>query len=155
MLVYREDISKMLLCDISSKALQIAKKNAISNMVKDRCTFLCTDITKGLPNEKFDMIVSNPPYIKSEDICALSEEVKKEPMLALDGGKDGLDIVRFLINDGLGYLKDDGKMLIEFGYDQGAILEALLKEKQKNGEISFYEIIKDYGNNDRCALIKK
>jgi release factor glutamine methyltransferase len=155
MLVYREDISKMLLCDISSKALQIAKKNAISNMVKDRCTFLCTDITKGLPNEKFDMIVSNPPYIKSEDICALSEEVKKEPMLALDGGKDGLDIVRFLINDGLSYLTDDGKMLIEFGYDQGAILEALLKEKQKNGEISFYEIIKDYGNNDRCALIKK
>ncbi len=155
MLVYREDITRMLLCDISRDALIMARKNAISNMVKDRCDFLCGDITRDLPEEKFDMIVSNPPYIKSGDIKSLSEEVKKEPMLALDGGEDGLDIVRFLIGEGLSYLTDDGKMLIEFGYDQGMAIDTLLKERQEKGEISSYEIIKDYGGNDRCALIKK
>ena len=155
MLVYREDIEYMLLCDISRDALMMAKKNSVSNMVREKCHFLLGDIASCLPNEKFDMIVSNPPYIKSQDIESLSEEVKKEPMLALDGGKDGLDIIRFLIGEGLSYLTDDGKMLIEFGYDQGDIIASLLKKKQEKGEISSYEIIKDYGGNDRCALIRK
>ena len=153
MLVYREDISAMLLCDISNEALKIAKKNAISNTVASKCEFLHGDITKDLPNRKFDMIVSNPPYIPSKDIENLSDEVKKEPMLALDGGNDGLDIIRFLIGDGLSYLKENGKMLIEFGFDQGQIMDTLLTKKQKDGEIKHYEIIKDYGGNDRVALI--
>ena len=153
MLVYREDISSMLLCDISNEALKIAKKNAISNTVSSKCEFLCGDITRDLPNRKFDMIVSNPPYIPSKDIENLSDEVKKEPMLALDGGDDGLDIIRFLVGDGLNYLKENGKMLIEFGFDQGQIMDTLLTQKQKDGKIKRYEIIKDYGNNDRVALI--
>lgn len=153
MLVYREDISSMLLCDISKNALNIAKKNAISNTVSKKCTFLCGDITKDLPDTKFDMIVSNPPYIPSGDIENLSDEVKKEPTLALDGGTDGLDIIRFLIGEGLSYLNENGKMLIEFGYDQGKIMDTLLAQKQKEGKIKHYEIIKDYGGNDRVALI--
>ncbi len=155
MLVYRHDISQMLLCDISAKALAIAKKNAISNLVSNKCTFLCADITKALPNEKFDMIVSNPPYIPSADIDALSDEVKKEPMLALDGGADGLDIIRFLLSDGLGALNENGKMLIEFGYDQGAKIDTLCAKIQSEGKIKAYEIIKDYGGNDRCVLLYK
>ena len=103
--------------------------------------------------DKFDMIVSNPPYIPTEDIKSLSEEVKKEPMLALDGGNDGLDIIRFLIGEGLTYLNENGKMLIEFGYDQGEIMDTLLAQKQKECKIKHYEIIKDYGGNDRLALI--
>ena len=99
------------------------------------------------------MIVSNPPYIPSKDIENLSDEVKKEPMLALDGGDDGLDIIRFLIGDGLNYLNENGKMLIEFGFDQGQIMDTLLTQKQKDGKIKRYEIIKDYGGNDRLALI--
>lgn len=153
MLVYREDISSMLLCDISKNALNIAKKNAISNTVSNKCEFLCGDITKDLPNRKFDMIVSNPPYIPRCDIENLSDEVKKEPMLALDGGDDGLDIIRFLIGEGLTYLNENGKMLIEFGFDQGEIMDTLLDEKQKEGKIKHYEIIKDYGGNDRVTLI--
>lgn len=153
MLVYREDISSMLLCDISKSALNIAKKNAIANTVSGKCTFLCGDITRDLPNTKFDMIVSNPPYIPSKDIAFLSDEVKKEPMIALDGGEDGLDIIRFLIGEGLSYLNKNGKMLIEFGYDQGEIMDTLLDKKQKEGKIKHYEIIKDYGGNDRVALI--
>ena len=153
MLVYREDISSMLLCDISREALNIAKKNALANTVSKKCTFLLGDITRDLPNTKFDMIVSNPPYIPSGDIKNLSDEVKKEPILALDGGEDGLDIIRFLIGEGLSYLNENGKMLIEFGYDQGEIMDTLLAEKQKNGKIKHYEIIKDYGGNHRVALI--
>lgn len=153
MLIYREDISSMLLCDISKKALDMAKKNALANTVSKKCTFLLGDITRDLPNTKFDMIVSNPPYIPSRDIEGLSDEVKKEPMLALDGGEDGLDIIRFLIGEGLSYLNENGKMLIEFGYDQGGIMDTLLAEKQKKGKIKHYEIIKDYGGNDRVALI--
>ncbi|MBQ4509753.1 MAG: peptide chain release factor N(5)-glutamine methyltransferase [Clostridia bacterium] len=153
MLVYREDISSMLLCDISKNALNIAKKNAIANTVSGKCTFLCGDITRDLPNTKFDMIVSNPPYIPSKDIAFLSDEVKKEPMIALDGGEDGLDIIRFLIGEGLSYLNENGKMLIEFGYDQSEIMDTLLDKKQKEGKIKHYEIIKDYGGNDRVALI--
>ena len=153
MLVYREDISSMLMCDISKNALNIAKKNAIANTVSSKCTFLCGDITRDLPNTKFDMIVSNPPYIPSKDIAFLSDEVKKEPMIALDGGEDGLDIIRFLVGEGLSYLNENGKMLIEFGYDQGEIMDTLLDKKQKEGKIKHYEIIKDYGGNDRVALI--
>ena len=153
MLVYREDISSMLLCDISKKALDMAKKNALANTVSKKCTFLLGDITRDLPNTKFDMIVSNPPYIPSGDIKNLSVEVKKEPMLALDGGEDGLDIIRFLIGEGLSYLNENGKMLIEFGYDQGKIMDTLLAQRRNEGKIKHYEIIKDYGGNDRVALI--
>lgn len=155
MLVYRDDIASMLMCDISNKALAMAKKNAIANLVKDKCTFLCADITKELPNEKFDMIVSNPPYIPSADIDALSDEVKNEPVLALDGGTDGLDIIRFLLGEGLNYLAENGKMLIEFGYDQGAKIDTLCAKIKADGKIKAYEIIKDYGKNDRCVLITK
>lgn len=153
MLVYREDISSMLLCDISKDALNMAKKNAIANTVSKKCTFLQGDITRDLPNTKFDMIVSNPPYIPTKDIKNLSDEVKKEPILALDGGEDGLDIIRFLIGEGLSYLNKNGKMLIEFGYDQGEIIDTLLAQKQNEGKIKHYEIIKDYSGNDRVALI--
>ncbi len=155
MLVYREDISSMLLCDISKEALNMAKKNALANTVSQKCTFLLGDITRDLPKEGFDMIVSNPPYIPSKDIEGLSDEVKKEPMLALDGGEDGLDIIRFLLSDGLSYLNKDGKMLIEFGFDQGEIMDTLLRSLQKSKKIAHYEIIKDYGGNDRVAYIIK
>ncbi len=153
MLIYREDISSMLLCDISKGALDMAKKNALANTVSKKCTFLLGDITRDLPNTKFDMIVSNPPYIPTRDIKSLSDEVKKEPMLALDGGDDGLDIIRFLIGEGLSYLNKNGKMLIEFGYDQGQIMHTLLEKKQNEGKIKHFEIIKDYSGNDRVALI--
>lgn len=153
MLVYREDISSMLLCDISKEALNMAKKNALANTVSPKCTFLLGDITRDLPNAKFDMIVSNPPYIPTGDINTLSDEVKKEPILALDGGEDGLDIIRFLVGEGLSYLNKNGKMLIEFGYDQGEIMDTLLGKKLNEGKIKHYELIKDYSGNYRVALI--
>ena len=149
------DLKSITLMDISRGALDMAIKNAKRHNLENRCEFILGDITKEMPQKRFDLIVSNPPYIPSADVTALSEEVRKEPWLALDGGADGLDIIRFLIGDGLSYLKNDGAMLIEFGYDQGEVMDTLLREKQDTGSIKSYKIIYDYGKNPRVALIFK
>mgnify|MGYP003309269309 CR=1 FL=1 len=107
-----------------------------------------------LPDGEYDMIVSNPPYIPSEDIKSLSDEVKNEPMLALDGGIDGLDIVRALIEKAPRSIKKGGYLLIEFGYDQGAQISSIMEEKLSQGEYSFYKIVKDYGGNDRALVAR-
>jgi release factor glutamine methyltransferase len=130
----------------------MAQKNAELHGLLNMCEFIEGDITNEMPKRKFDLIVSNPPYIPSRDIETLSEEVKKEPMLALDGGDDGLDIIRFLIGDGLSYLKENGAMLIEFGYDQEKEIKSLADECEN---ISSYEILYDYGNNPRVLVIYK
>ncbi len=147
------DVGTMTLMDISKRALNMAIKNAQRHNLQNKCEFILGDITKDMPKRKFDMIVSNPPYIPSRDIEGLSCEVKKEPSLALDGGEDGLDIIRFLIGNGLSHLKENGSMLIEFGYDQGDIIDTLLCEKRDTGSIKSYEILYDYGKNPRVAVI--
>ena len=140
----------LTLVDISSGALEMAKKNASAHGVDAR--FILGDIRTSLPNEKFDLIISNPPYIKTRDIENLSPEVKKEPALALDGGDDGLDLVRFLINDCPRCLNDGGKMIVEFGYDQENEICELLS--QASG-FSSYQILYDYGKNPRAFIIYK
>ncbi len=149
MLVYREDISSMLLCDISSEALKIAKKNAISNTVATRCEFLCGDITKDLPNRKFDMIVSNPPYIPSKDIENLSDEVKKEPMLALDGGDDGLIFYRAIYEHWNKSLKKGGFFAFECGENQTDDIISLF------GKLFDSIAYKDLYGNDRMVISEK
>ena len=133
----------------------MARKNAIRHGLGDRCTLLLGDVTRDMPKTKFDVIASNPPYIPAADIEGLSPEVKKEPRLALDGGEDGLDIIRFLTGDGLDYLAENGVMLIEFGYDQGETMDTLLRQKCDTGSIKSYEILYDYGKNPRVAVIEK
>ena len=144
---------RVMLMDISEGALSMARKNARLHGAEDRCDFVLGDICRDLPKRKYKMIVSNPPYIPTKDIEGLPEEVKKEPRLALDGGDDGLDLIRFLIGDGLSGLDENGVMLIEFGFDQGEIMDALLREKRDTGSIKSYEILRDYGNNPRVAVI--
>ncbi len=147
--LYKKGID-LTLVDISEGALKMAQKNAEKHKVNAR--FILGDIRTSLEGEKFDVIVSNPPYIPTKDIENLSPEVKKEPRLALDGGESGLDIIEFLINDGLSLLNDGGKMLIEFGYDQEKQLDTCLKN---NKSISSFQIFYDYGSNPRCVLIFK
>lgn len=133
--------------DISNLALEVAKKNAEKLDVK--ITFIESDLFEYInKNIKFDIIVSNPPYIKTDVIESLSEEVKKEPHLALDGKEDGLYFYKKIINLAKDYLKENGKLFFEIGYDQKEDVENIFYE---NNYINVYSK-KDYGLNDRIVV---
>ena len=145
------DKSNITAVDISDKALNVAKLNAKNNDVEDRITFVESDLFKNLKKEKYDIIVSNPPYIKKEVLKKLNKEVQKEPKLALDGGYDGLDFYRKIIKNADEYLKFNGYLCFEIGYDQKEDVENLLKEQEKYINITCK---KDLCDNDRVVIAK-
>ena len=145
------DKSNITAVDISDKALNVAKLNAKNNEVEDRITFVESDLFKNLKKEKYDIIVSNPPYIKKEVLKKLDKEVQKEPKLALDGGYDGLDFYRKIIKSADEYLKFNGYLCFEIGYDQKEDVENLLKEQEKYINITCK---KDLCDNDRVVIAK-
>lgn len=102
-------------------------------------------------NKKFDIIVSNPPYIKKEIISKLDKEVQKEPMIALDGGKDGLMYYKVIVDNAYKYLKENGMLFLEIGYDQREKVINLLQQNEKYTEIYSK---KDLFNNDRIVVTK-
>lgn len=134
------------LADVSLKALNVAKNNAKLNNLN--VTFVKSDLFKNVKG-KFDIIVSNPPYIKTKDLETLQPEVKNEPMLALDGETDGLSFYRQIINDAPRFLNKSGEIYFEYGIGQAKAIEKLLK---KNFEC--IRIIKDYYNKDRFIYAK-
>ena len=99
--------SYVTMSDISDKALEIAKKNCINNQVIDKCNFVLSDMFENI-QEKFDIIISNPPYIKTEVINTLDIEVQNEPYLALDGGEDGLNFYKLITENAYKDLNEDG-----------------------------------------------
>ena len=136
---------KMTAIDISRPALQTAENNAKKQDVK--VDFICSDLFAGLKkNKKFDIIVSNPPYIKSGDIEKLDIEVKKfDPKLALDGGNDGLDFYKKIIENSKKHLAKNGMLYFELGIGQAEEVKALMKD----AGFSDIEIIKDYNKIER------
>ena len=142
-------LTTALLVDVSAPALQIAEKNAQRNSVFSRCEFLCADLRLFLPIRKqFDVIVSNPPYVKKSVIDTLEAECSFEPRIAFDGGADGMDFYKILLDFCPPLLKTGGKLVFEIGYDQKAAITALCREK-----CYFVKVFKDYGKNDRVAVI--
>lgn len=133
--------------DISKKALEVAKKNAIQN--KTEINFIESNLFEEI-EEKFDIIVSNPPYIESEVLKTLSEEVKHEPVLALDGGEDGLDFYKKIAKEAKDYLKENGILALEIGFNQKESVINLLEQEDYSGIYSK----KDYGGNDRIVVGK-
>ena len=142
--------TKVTLVDISKEAIEIAKKNAIQNGVENKVTFIQSDMFENVKG-KFDIIVSNPPYIKTDIIQTLDKQVQNEPHIALDGGKDGLDFYKILINEAHKYLKKDGKIFLEIGYDQKQEVENLVKQSKHYKKI---ETIKDLSQNDRVIILE-
>lgn len=137
--------------DISTKALRVAKLNAVNNNVEDKITFINSNLFENIPLEKYDIIVSNPPYIKKNEILKLDEEVKKEPTLALDGGKDGLDFYRKIIHEADGYLKYKGYLCLEIGYNQKIDVIELIENEEK---YKYTYGKKDLYDNDRIVVTR-
>lgn len=141
--------SEITATDISNKALEIAKKNAKINVVENRITFISSDLFTNIPEEKYDIIVSNPPYIKRNVIETLDEQVRKEPYMALDGGLDGLDFYRRIIKNSYEYLKYHGFLCLEIGFDQKIDVIELIENEEKF-ENTYSK--KDLFDNDRIIV---
>lgn len=139
--------------DISEKALAVAKENGKELAMEERAAWLLGDYIDALPEGVlYDGILSNPPYIPRADIAYLQEEVKHEPMLALDGGEDGLVFYRRLAEKAAAHLKEGGFLAVEFGIHQWEEILSLLKE---TGAFEDFEVIKDYGDIERAIYCRK
>ncbi|MDU6984752.1 MAG: peptide chain release factor N(5)-glutamine methyltransferase [Terrisporobacter othiniensis] len=142
--------AKITSVDISDIALEIGEKNAQSNDVDDRITFIKSDLFTNIDKDmKFDIIVSNPPYIKKEVIETLDKQVKDfEPYNALEGGIDGLDFYRAITTQGKNYLNKGGILAYEVGHDQS---EDVSKLMEKDGYTNIYTR-KDLQQIDRVVI---
>ncbi|MBP9853904.1 MAG: peptide chain release factor N(5)-glutamine methyltransferase [Candidatus Omnitrophica bacterium] len=137
--------------DISPKAISLAESNAKKNFVEKKITFVRSDMFKFLEKDdnsslKFDMIISNPPYIKSKDMLTLPRDVRREPHIALDGGKDGLDFYRGIIDKAGQLLTENGFLLFEIGEEQAQEIRKMIQS------FPYFQNIfvdRDYADQDR------
>ena len=136
--------------DISQEALEVARKNANSNNVN--IEFIESNLFDKLTERSFDIILSNPPYIKTDIIKTLEKDVQAEPHLALDGGKDGLEFYKKILNEANKYLKTNGYLMLEIGYNQG---NAVINLEHKNLKLITKQPIKDLAGNDRIVIFQK
>mgnify|MGYP001306469573 FL=1 len=133
--------------DISNKCLEISKINASLLDISSRVKFIKSNVDNFFYG-KYDLIISNPPYIKLLDLKYLDRDVNFEPKLALNGGLDGISKIKKVINRSSELIKKNGKLVLEIGFDQKHKVKKLLKDK------GFYinKVLKDYANNDRCIV---
>jgi release factor glutamine methyltransferase len=138
--------------DISVGALTIAKENAVAIGVAERAGFLRSDVYSALPlDKKFDIIVSNPPYIPAADIAGLAKDVQNEPIGALDGGEDGLDFYRRITKEAPLHMVEDGLLAFEIGIHQGEAVAEMCKA----AGFSAVAIRKDYAGIERMVFAAK
>jgi release factor glutamine methyltransferase len=144
--------ANIVMADISEKALEIAKKNYENNIGKtDNAQFINTNMFEKIEG-KFDIIVSNPPYIETKTINTLDKQVQNEPKIALDGGEDGLDFYKILINESYKYLNENGYLCMEIGYNQKNSVINLINESKKYKDVYCK---KDLSGNDRVIIASK
>ena len=143
---YLENV-KVTLSDISKKALEIATTNAKNNKVLEKIKIIQSDMFENIEG-KFDIIVSNPPYIETNTITTLSKQVQNEPLLALDGGDDGLKFYEILLKTAPKYLKENGYLCMEIGYNQK---QQIVEIAEKVGAYQKIETKKDLSGNDRIV----
>jgi len=138
--------------DISEKALEVAQRNADKHGVADRINLLGSDLFENVGEETFDAILSNPPYIPRSDIETLQPEVRdKEPRTALDGGEDGLDIVRSIVVESIKYLRSGSPLILEIGIGQSEAVAALFDRTLWRS----VDVLKDFQSIDRIVIATK
>lgn len=142
--------AKICASDISKQALKIARKNSENNNANVK--IIESDLFENIEYKKFDIIVSNPPYIRTDEIKNLSKQVKEEPYIALNGGIDGLHFYRKIIKEAKGYIKNNGYLCLEIGYNQ---MESVLGIFKENKEYKNLKQVKDWSGNDRCIIAQK
>lgn len=135
--------------DISQKALEIARKNAEFNGVKNNIEFLESNLFSKIKDKKFDIIVSNPPYIETDTLKTLPKDVQNEPKIALDGGKDGLDFYRKITESAYQFLNRQGYLCLEIGYNQKHSVYKILENQKRY--VNIYSK-KDLCENDRVMV---
>ena len=135
--------------DLSEEALEAARENAVRLGSQERAAFRQGDLWEPVGDERFDLIVSNPPYVPTEVIPTLEPEVRcGEPYAALDGGEDGLVFYRRIMREAAGHLKPSGIIIVESGFDEAPQIAALMQEQKLRG----IRTVKDYGGLDRVVL---
>ncbi len=141
--------------DISAEALKVAKKNAFLNNVNERINFSKADMLNNRlfsrPYKSYDLIVSNPPYVRTADLSKLSREVKQEPKIALDAGEDGLKYFRRIIRIAPGLLKKQGLLAFEIGEGQSQEIIKLLENRNK---FRLLELVEDYAGIVRGIIAR-
>lgn len=142
---------KIYATDISKKALEVARQNAKLNGVLNNIEFIESNLFDKLKNNRFDIIVSNPPYIPTNEIKTLPKDVKQEPVIALDGGKDGLDFYRKIYKNGYNYLNRQGYLCVEIGYNQKRDVLKIIDEQKRYVETYCK---KDLCQNDRVIVTR-
>ena len=128
---YAFDWAEVDLADISPEALDVARRNVKDHQLQDQVTVYQSDLFSALDGRKYDIIVSNPPYVDAEDMAALPDEFKREPELGLTAGNDGLDLVKVILNQAANYMNPGGILVVEVGNSQHALDELL-------PEVDFY-----------------
>ena len=145
--------------DVSFEALSLAKENALINSADKNINFLQSDLfsvfKKNNVNNRlrnYDIIISNPPYVRSGDINGLQKELAYEPRMALDGGADGLDFYRRVIAEAGNFLNKEGLLFLEIGFSQGEDIEKIVFA---GNDFAVDEIIKDYSGIERVMIMRK
>ena len=135
--------------DLSEEALEAARENAVRLGLQERAAFRQGDLWEPVGDERFDLIVSNPPYVPTEVIPTLEPEVRcGEPYAALDGGEDGLVFYRRIMREAAGHLKPSGIIIVVSGFDEAPQIAALMQDQKLRG----IRTVKDYGGLDRVVL---